>query len=97
MEKKSLLATSFFPLFIGHSPCRSAKEEKNDEKWVGSLWKGNMKKKLLGLILAVFMMFALAMNAGGEEAKPEAKGEAKPGAKPAISLEEIKNLLGLSI
>ncbi len=56
-----------------------------------------MKKNLFGLILAVFMMFALAMNAGGEEAKPEAKGEAKPGAKPAISLEEIKNLLGLSI
>ena len=97
MEKEALLAKSFFLLFIGHSPCRSAKEERNDEKWFGSLWRGNMKRKLLGLILAVFMMFALAMNAGSEEAKPEAKGEAKPGAKPAISLEEIKNLLGMSI
>ena len=56
-----------------------------------------MKKELLGLIPAVFMMFTLAMNAGSEEAKPAAKDDTKPGAKPAISLEEIKNLLGLSI
>jgi len=38
-------------------------------------------------------MFALAMNAGSEEARPEGKGEAKP----AIPAEEIKNFLGLSI
>ena len=31
------------------------------------------------------------------EAKPEARAEEKPAAKPAISLEEIKDLLGLSI
>jgi hypothetical protein len=56
-----------------------------------------MKKKILLLSLAVFMIFSFVINAGGEEAKPEAKGEAKPEAKPAISLEEIKKLLGMSI
>ena len=30
-----------------------------------------MKKKLLGLSLVILMMFTFAMNAGGEEAKPE--------------------------
>jgi len=61
------------------------------------LSRRKMKENLFGLILAVFMMSTSAMNAGGEEAKPEARGEAKPEAKPAISLEEIKNLLGMSI
>jgi len=60
-----------------------------------------MKKKLLGLILAVLMMFPFALNAGAEETKPEAiaetKAEVKPETKPAVSLEEIKNLLGMSI
>jgi len=60
-----------------------------------------MKKKLFGLILAVLMTFPLVMNAAGEEAKPETtaqvKAEGKPEAKPAVSLEEIKNLLGMSI
>lgn len=97
IDEEGLLAASFFLLFIDQNLCLSAKEEKNEEKWVGFLWRENMEKKLLGLILTVFMMFTSAMNAGGEEAKSEEKGEAKPEAKPAISLEEIKNLLGMSI
>ncbi len=56
-----------------------------------------MKKELLALSLAVLMTFAIAINAGAEEAKPEAKPEEKAAAKPAMSLEEIKDLLGLSI
>ncbi|MGD0623359.1 MAG: porin [Thermodesulfobacteriota bacterium] len=60
-----------------------------------------MKKKLLGVSLAVFVMFPFVSHAGGEEVKPEmtpqAKAEVKPETKPAISLEEIKNLLGMSI
>jgi hypothetical protein len=32
-----------------------------------------MKKKLSGLSLVVFMMFTFAMNAAGQEAKPEPK------------------------
>ena len=47
------------------------------------------------------MMVPFVMNASGEEAKPEAtpeaKAEVKPETKPAVSLEEIKNLLGMSI
>jgi hypothetical protein len=56
-----------------------------------------MKKKLSGLSLVVFMMFPFAMNAAGQEAKPEPKGEPKPEEKSAFRLEEIKNLLGLSV
>jgi predicted porin len=63
-----------------------------------------MKKKLLGLILAVLIMFPLVMKAMGEEAKPETTPEAKPEAKPTLSPEDIKNVvngikeyLGLSI
>jgi hypothetical protein len=71
-----------------------------------------MKKKLLGLSLAVLMMFTFAINVGAEEAKPEAKPETTPEvkpearleAKPAIglqdvkkTLDEIKNYLGLSV
>ena len=60
-----------------------------------------MKKRLSGVILAVLVMVPFVMNASGEEAKPEAapgaKAEAKAETKPAVSLEEIKNLLGLSI
>jgi hypothetical protein len=56
-----------------------------------------MKKKLSGLSLVVFMMFTFAMNAAGQEAKPEPKGEPKPEEKSAFRLEEIKNLLGLSV
>jgi len=67
-----------------------------------------MKKRLLGLILALLMMFPLVIKATGEEAKPEttpeAKAEVKPEAKPALSPEDIKNVvngikdyLGLSI
>jgi len=60
-----------------------------------------MKKKLLGLSMAILVLFTFEINAGGEESKPEAtpeaKGEVKPKAKPAIGLEEIKNLLGLSV
>jgi hypothetical protein len=52
-----------------------------------------MKRKISGLALALFMIFAMEVVAGGEEAKPEAKGEAKP----AITLDEIKNLLGMSL
>jgi len=47
------------------------------------------------------MMFPFVMNASGEEAipdaTPEAKAEVKPETKPAVSLEEMKNLLGMSI
>jgi hypothetical protein len=60
-----------------------------------------MKKGLWGLSLAIFLTFTSAMNAGGQEAKPEAtpaaKAEAKAEAKPVTSLEDIKNLLGMSI
>jgi len=49
-----------------------------------------MKKRLLGLSLTVLVIFALGMNASGEDAKPEATPEAKPVSSP----EEIKNLLG---
>jgi hypothetical protein len=60
-----------------------------------------MKRKISGLALVLFMMFALVMNAGGEETKPqttpEVKGEVKTEAKPALTLEEIKNLLGMSV
>jgi hypothetical protein len=55
--------------------------------------------------LAVLMIFSTlswsAMNAEAEEAKPEAtptaKAEGRGEAKPVTSLEDIKNLLGLSI
>ncbi len=43
------------------------------------------------------MTFAFAINVGAEEARSEAKAEEKPAAKPAITLDEIKDLLGLSI
>jgi hypothetical protein len=60
-----------------------------------------MKKKLLGLILAILMIFPFVIKASGEEAKPETTPEAKPEAtsetKPATSPEEIKNYLGLNI
>jgi hypothetical protein len=67
-----------------------------------------MKKRLLGLILAVLMTFTIVIKARGEEAKPETtpetKAEVKPEAKPALSPEDIKNVvngikdyLGLSI
>ena len=67
-----------------------------------------MKKRILGLSLAVLIVFVLVINAGGEEAKPgatpEAKPEAKQEAKPTLSPEDIKNVvngvkdyLGLSI
>ncbi len=63
-----------------------------------------MKKRFLGgLILVVWMMFPLMMDARGEEAKPETP-EAKAEAKPSLSPEDIKNVvngikdyLGLSI
>ena len=42
-----------------------------------------MKKILLGLGLAVFMMVTFLINAGAEEAKPEAKAEEKPAEAPA--------------
>ena len=44
-----------------------------------------MKRKITGLALALFMIFAMEVVAGGEEAKP------------AITLDEIKNLLGMSL
>ena len=67
-----------------------------------------MKKRILGLSLAVLIVFVFVINAGGEEAKPETtpetKVEAKPEAQPALSPEDIKNAvngikdyLGLSI
>ncbi|MGA2466125.1 MAG: porin [Thermodesulfobacteriota bacterium] len=56
-----------------------------------------MKKRLLGLAMAVLMTFAFVIHANGEEAKPEttpeAKAEAKPEAKAALSPEDIKNVL----
>jgi len=60
-----------------------------------------MKKGLLGLSLAVLTMFTFVIRGGAEETKPEstpaAKAEVKPEAKPVTSLEDIKNLLGMSI
>src|SRR4030042_6333288 len=63
-----------------------------------------VKKRLLRLIVAVLMTFAIVIQAGGEEAKFETPPEAKPEAKPALSPEDIKNVvdgikdyLGLSI
>jgi hypothetical protein len=63
-----------------------------------------IKKRLLGLILAVLIISAFAINARAEEAKPEPTPDAGSEKKPAKSLEEIKksledikNFLGLSI
>ena len=60
-----------------------------------------MKKELVAACLGVFLAVTSAMNAGGQEAKPEAapaaKAEGKPEAKPVTSLEDIKNLLGMSL
>jgi len=65
-----------------------------------------MKKRLLGLILVVLMIFPFVMNASGEETKPETAGEeakpeatpetkpeAKPEAKATLSPEDIKNVV----
>ncbi len=52
-----------------------------------------MKGKILGLSLAVLMMFPDVMEVKGEEAKAATSGDAKS----AISLDEIKNLLGMNI
>ena len=60
-----------------------------------------MEKGLLALSLAVLTMFTFVIRGGAEETKPEstpaAKAEVKPEAKPVTSLEDIKNLLGMSI
>jgi hypothetical protein len=60
-----------------------------------------MKKGLLGMSLAALTMFTFVIRGGAEETKPEstpaAKAEVKPEAKPVTSLEDIKNLLGMSI
>ena len=42
-------------------------------------------------------LLASPMNAGGQESKPESAPAAKAEAKPVTSLEDIKNLLGLSV
>lgn len=63
-------------------------------------WREKMKKRLLGLSLAVLMTFIFVINAGGEEAKPETAPEAKPATSledVKKTLEQIKNYLGLSI
>ena len=52
-----------------------------------------MKNKFFGLSLAALMIFTFVIEVGGQEAKPGMS----PEGKPAISLEEIKNLLGLSL
>ena len=52
-----------------------------------------MKRRLFGLGLGVLLSFAFGIDAGGQEVKPEAKSEAKP----AVTLEAIKDLLGMSI
>ena len=60
-----------------------------------------MKKGLLGWSLTVFMVFTSIVSAGAQvtnpETAPEPKTEGKPEAKPVASLEDIKNLLGMSI
>ncbi len=48
-----------------------------------------MIRKLLGLVVAVLTIWGSVIRSGAEEAKPEAK--------PAITLDQIKDLLGLSI
>ena len=49
--------------------------------------EGGMKKRLLGLILAVLMMFPFVMNASGEETSASTSDkeieEAKPAEAPA--------------
>jgi len=52
-----------------------------------------MKKSFLGIAFAVLMTFTMVGGAWADEAKPEAAGEKKP----AMSVEDIKNALGLSI
>jgi len=52
-----------------------------------------VKKRLLGLILAVLMTFTIVIQARGEEARSETPPEAKPEAKPSVSPEDIKNVL----
>jgi len=51
-----------------------------------------------GACLGFFLLLASALNAGGQERKPEAApdGQGKAEGKPITSLEDIKNLLGLS-
>jgi hypothetical protein len=64
-----------------------------------------MAERFNALAFAVLMIFSTPVwvpaNAGAEEAKPEAtpvaKTEGKTEAKPVTSLEDIKNLLGMSI
>ena len=60
-----------------------------------------MKKGLLGMSLAVLTVFTFVIRVGAQETKPEsapaAQAEVKPEAKPVTSLEDIKNLLGMSI
>ena len=60
-----------------------------------------MKTELWGLSLAVLTVFTFVIRVGAQETKPEsapaAQAEVKPEAKPVTSLEDIKNLLGMSI
>ena len=52
-----------------------------------------MKKSFLGIAFAVLMTFTMVGGAWADEAKPDAAAEKKP----AMSVEDIKNALGLSI
>jgi hypothetical protein len=70
--------SGFCPLRGDHHGVKPQGKRKKNSK-VG------MKKRLLGLILTVLMIFPFVMKASGEEAKP------------ATSLEEMKNYLGLGI
>jgi hypothetical protein len=63
-----------------------------------------MKKRLIGLGVAVLIIFAFVINTSGEDAKPDTEPGVKADAKPALSPEDVKNVvngikdyLGLSI
>ena len=56
-----------------------------------------MKRKILALALALYMISAIDVAAGVDEAKTETKSEAKGEGRPALTLEEAKKLLGMSL
>jgi hypothetical protein len=56
-----------------------------------------MKGRLLGILFNLFLLTGVNLCWAGEDQGTETKPGAKPEWKPVVSLEEIKDLLGLSI
>jgi hypothetical protein len=60
-----------------------------------------MKKRLINLTLAGFMFFGFSLTATAEETKPEPAKQEAPrtaeSAKPVMTLDQLKEMLGLSI